>query len=130
MAEYIGCRNCSSPDCKGCNIYTLAKMLNAGKFDCLMNGNRSINPFADVVEVVHGLWEWREEWETHPETHSCDLISCGWYCTECGIELGDYLTEKIGQHIILDDDFRKPKLTRCPKCGARMDGESDGTAQV
>ena len=78
---------------------------------------------ANVVEVVHGLWEWREEWETHPETHSCDLISCGWYCTECGIELGDYLTEKIGQHIILDDDFRKPKLTRCPKCGARMDGE-------
>ena len=52
MAERIGCRNCGSPDCKGCNIHTLATMLNNGKFDCLMNGNRSVNPFADVVEVV------------------------------------------------------------------------------
>ena len=54
MAEYIGCRNCDSPDCHGCNMYTLSRMLNSGKFDCLMNGNRSINRFADVVEVTSG----------------------------------------------------------------------------
>ena len=80
-------------------------------------------PAADVVPVVHGRWEWREEWETHHETHSIDLISCGWYCTECGIELGEYLTEKTGQRIILDDDCCKPKLTRCPNCGAKMEVE-------
>jgi hypothetical protein len=57
MAEHIDCRNCDSPNCKGCNIYTLATMLNAGKFDCLMNANRSINPAADVVEVVHDYHE-------------------------------------------------------------------------
>lgn len=51
MAEYIGCRNCGSPNCKGCNIYTLATMLNNGKFDCLMDGKHSVNPWANVVEV-------------------------------------------------------------------------------
>lgn len=57
MAEYIECRNCSSPDCHGCNVYTLATMLNTGKFDCLMNGNRCVDRFADVMPVVHGYHE-------------------------------------------------------------------------
>lgn len=52
MDEYIGCRNCNSPNCKGCNIKTLEMMLNNGKFDCLMNENRCINPAADVAPVV------------------------------------------------------------------------------
>lgn len=51
MSEYIECRSCPSPSCRGCNIYTLATMLRRGAFDGLMNGNRSINPAADVVEV-------------------------------------------------------------------------------
>lgn len=51
MAEYIECRNCDSPYCNGCNIHTLAMMLNNGKFDCLMGDDYSINPAADVVEV-------------------------------------------------------------------------------
>jgi hypothetical protein len=56
MAAYIECRNCDSPYCDGCNIYSLATMLNNGKFDCLMNNNHSINCSADVVEVVHSKW--------------------------------------------------------------------------
>lgn len=52
MAEYIECRNCDSPYCDGCNIYSLATMLNNGKFDCLLGNNHSINCSADVVEVV------------------------------------------------------------------------------
>ena len=60
MAEYIGCRNCDSPDCRGCNMYALSRMLDSGKFDGLMNGNRSINPFADVVEVAE-LKEFAED---------------------------------------------------------------------
>lgn len=78
---------------------------------------------ADVAEVRHGRWEWKEEWETHPETHSCDLISCGWYCHNCGIELGEYLTKKTGRYVCLDDDFCEPTLGICPNCGARMDEE-------
>ena len=57
MAEYIGCRNCDSPDCKGCNLKNLETMLNNGKFDCLMNENRCINPSEDVAPVRHGRWE-------------------------------------------------------------------------
>ena len=79
-------------------------------------------PSVDVVERKRGELEWREEWETHHETRSCDLISCGWYCTECGIELGEYLTKTTGQRIILDDDTNAPKLARCPNCGADMRG--------
>lgn len=69
-----------------------------------------------------GKWEWREEWEMHHETRSCDLISCGWYCTQCGIELGEYLTKETGVNIILDLDIRRPTLAVCPNCGAKMKG--------
>lgn len=94
MAEYIGCRNCSSPSCKGCNIYTLATMLENGKFDCLMNGNRSVNPWADVAPVVHGKWK------------AEGLDNC--YCSRC-------VKTYIG--------FFASSWNYCPNCGAKMDGE-------
>ncbi len=56
MAEYIACRRCDSPDCKGCNLKRLETMLENGKFECLMNENRAINTSADVTPVVHGRW--------------------------------------------------------------------------
>ena len=80
-------------------------------------------PAADVVPVVRGEWEWQEEWETDPNTHACELQSYGWYCTNCGIELGKYLTKATGQRVDLDDDFSKPNLKHCPCCGADMRGE-------
>ena len=51
MAEYIACRSCDSPDCKGCNLKRLETMLENGKFECLMNENRCINTSADVEPV-------------------------------------------------------------------------------
>ena len=86
MAEYIGCRNCESPDCKGCNLKNLETMLNNGKFDCLMNENRCINPSADVAPVRKGRWE-------SDGLSSLKCSDCGYlddmkmyhrYCPDCG----------------------------------------------
>ena len=52
MAEYIECRNCDSPYCDGCNIHSLATMLRNGKFECLMDNNRSINCSTDVISFA------------------------------------------------------------------------------
>ena len=95
MAEYISCRRCDSPDCKGCNLKRLETMLGNGKFDCLMNENRSINTSYDVAPVVHGRWiDMRES--------SKDVPECK--CSECGCVI-------IG----LEKNY-------CPNCGAMMDG--------
>ena len=63
MAEYIACRSCESPDCKGCNLKRLETMLENGAFDCLMNENRCINTAADVEPVQ----EWIPVYDELPE---------------------------------------------------------------
>ena len=100
MAEYIGCRNCDSPDCKGCNLKNLETMLNNGKFDCLMNENRCINPSEDVVPVRHGRWI-----DAYPDIDPNPMFMYG-ICSECGFEQG------ISKY-----------LNYCPNCGAKMAGE-------
>ena len=99
MDEYIGCRNCNSPNCKGCNIKTLETMLNNGKFDCLMDENRCINPANDVAPVRHGRWE--------PGNPICPVC-------------GENKFKDLDADIWCDwlPDF-------CPNCGANMDGGSD-----
>lgn len=52
MAKCIDCRGCNSPNCDGCNLYILFTMLESGKFDCITGEDHTINPNADVVEVV------------------------------------------------------------------------------
>lgn len=106
MAEYIGCRNCKSPDCKGCNLKNLETMLNNGKFDCLMCENHCINPAADVAPVRHARWvKIYENGEPKVEQHQV-----GVFCSKCINMPKDRFTES---------DY-------CPNCGAKMDkGESN-----
>lgn len=108
----------------GCMIVLKCGNYDSNEIEAML----SALPAADVAEVRHGRWEWREDWGSHPETHSCDLISCGWYCHNCGIELGEYLTKKTGRYVCLDDDYCEPTLRRCPNCGARMDKEDEQDA--
>ena len=103
MAEFISCRNCDSPYCKGCNIHTLATMLKAGKFDCLMNEDRSVNRFADVAPVVHGEWVLKER----AHYFKCSL------CKEP-------IPYKFGYA------NSRRYYNFCPNCGAKMDGERKG----
>ena len=105
MAEYIACRSCESPDCKGCNLKRLETMLENGKFDCLMNENRCINTSADVAPVRHGRW-------------ICIRKGYGEYeCSVChGVDsdCSDY----YGTHVVTEQDY-------CPNCGCLMDGGDD-----
>ena len=90
MAEYIKCRNCESPDCKGCNIKNLETMLNNGKFDCLMNENRCINQSADVAPVRHGRWVYYST--TMQECSNCQRHTARHkfkYCPHCGAIMED-----------------------------------------
>lgn len=116
MAEYIECRECDSPHCKGCNLKNLETMLRNGKFDCIMNENRCINTVADVVPVVHGRWEWFDEETGTPFTGY--EREWGWKCSYCGEELPDDY----------DDPDNRPTFRFCHSCGAKMDGGVDDAA--
>ena len=77
-------------------MYNLEAMLKKGAFDGLMDGNRSINPFAaDVAEVKHGRWI--------PFLDGDSIMPERYYrCSECGRRCG----------------FQEPYC----HCGAKMDG--------
>ena len=87
MADYIKCRNCESPDCKGCNLKNLETMLKNGKFDCLMNGNRCVNPSADVAPVRHARW--KSYGKNLGECSECgEIVSVrSNYCPNCGAKM-------------------------------------------
>lgn len=106
MAEYIECRECTSPSCKGCNTYTLSLMLHHGKFDCLMDGNRSIHS-ADVVPVVHGRLVLR----------TVSDVTSTFMCSECGREF-----EVANTYFRTPTNYPNKNYPYC-NCGARMDGE-------
>lgn len=99
MAEYIECRECDSPHCKGCNLKNLETMLRNGKFDCIMNENRCINTVADVVPVVHGRW------------------GTGRF----NLETGNY-EEQCTRCRNFSKEYGKPY---CPNCGAKMNKSNE-----
>ena len=125
MAEYIGCRNCESPDCKGCNLKNLETMLNNGKFDCLMNENRCINPAADVAPVRHA----RRILEAHDERVN-DRWNVTAECSECCDERKEIwagffpgVPSPIAKDVALASAESVKLSNYCPNCGCRMDLE-------
>ena len=104
MAEYITCRRCDSPDCKGCNLKRLETMLENGKFDYLMNENRAIDTSADVAPVRHGQWIMGTGENGLQRGHR--------ECSRCG-EIVKYGYSLYGVH-----NF-------CNYCGAKMDGDDN-----
>lgn len=99
MAEYIGCRECDSPYCKGCNLKNLETMLRNGKFDCIMNGNKCINTSADIAQVVYGQWG---VLRFNLETRNYEK-----QCTHCRN---------------FSKEYDRPY---CPNCGAMMDKQNE-----
>ena len=50
--EQVGCKECTSTDCHGCNLLRLEQMLKSGKLDALMDDKRGIKTGIDVRPVV------------------------------------------------------------------------------
>ena len=79
-------------------------------------------PTADVAPVVHGAWEWYEQWSESNTDHPSGCDDCGWKCSECGSALSDSILEGIGETVYCDSFQDTPKMKVCPNCYARMDG--------
>ena len=95
MAEFIDCRNCEAPNCRGCNVYILEQALKSGRLDGLKGENNTIRiPAADVRPVVHGSWivtdhgdyQLIECDQCHAQmwNHQSELPN---YCYECGADM-------------------------------------------
>lgn len=100
MNELIECRECTSPRCRGCNIYILSSALQDGKFDSFMNENHLISVPNDATHTRHGRWKLEENWDT----------GFGVYvhvCTACNA-----ITP-----------VNVSRYRYCPNCGAKMDGD-------
>lgn len=93
--EQIACKECASPDCYGCNMYRLERMLMSGKLDALMNENRAIKMDADVRPVVRGRWK-----DAMQSCHDSPHVKC----SVCGEYYWRYFN----------------KFNFCPNCGADM----------
>ena len=73
------------------------------------------SPTMDAVELKHGRWRekilvggFAEEW--------------GFVCSECGCTVSDRSNLGIGRYA-----SNNQRLNYCPNCGAKMDGDGDGT---
>ena len=95
MGDYIVCRSCKSPYCKGCNLKRLEIMLRNGTFECLMNENRVIRISTDVSPVRHGRWN--RIYKSRVKAPEGVVCSC------C-------------------DRWSERGSPYCPNCGAKMDG--------
>lgn len=76
-------------------------------------------PTIYAVPVVHGRWEWFEEWLPSTPEHPAECEDCGWRCGRCKNTLEDM----VGGY--WDDPCEKPKLKYCANCGTKMDGGND-----
>lgn len=74
---------------------------------------------------ARGKWEWYEEWNESTTDNPAECQCAGWACSECGIDLAEYLEETTHEIVYLDDPGWRPKMKFCPHCGMRME-EDDG----
>ena len=80
-------------------------------------------PTLDYAPVVHGEWEWFEDWGEMQTSLLAphdppELFDYGWRCSHCKT----YLREAVDVRNVWDDPDEKPVIKCCPECGAKMDG--------
>lgn len=83
----ICCRDCVSPNCEGCNVYTLYMMLETGKFERLMNGNRAIMS-VEARPNIRSFGGYNKG-DNIPYCDNCGMpqdSECN-YCPSCGADM-------------------------------------------
>lgn len=118
----IECRNCDARNCKGCNVYTLSKMLQRGEFDCMMDEHHSIVRAPESLRPK-GQWVVSRKTSDGYERHRC---------SHCGTDAPFVYTYRdnwdkgmdgewyyLGQ---IEDGIEEQMDLYCPYCGARMEG--------
>ena len=98
MIKRIGCLDCISANCDGCNLKNLEEMLDSGRLDILMD-NHTIDPHTEVAPVKHGRW-----------VKEGDFL----ICLECESEINIKNSLGVENH-----------KNYCPNCGAKMDGGAE-----
>lgn len=76
-------------------------------------------PTIEAVPVVHGEWEWFEEWMPSTTENLRECEDCGWRCSQCKTPLEDM----VGGY--WDNPDEQPKIIFCPNCGAKMEGGAE-----
>lgn len=63
---------------------------------------------------------WNEIWDEGTPDYPRECVSAGWECSNCGEDIGDYLTRVSGEIHYFDNFEEKPKLDFCPCCGRKF----------
>lgn len=89
--EQIACKECTSPDCHGCNIFRLSRMLKDGKLDALMDENRGIKVEMQARSAVRGKWMHKEITVDLHVVGQCSVCKerrrIDNYCPNCGADM-------------------------------------------
>jgi hypothetical protein len=63
---------------------------------------------------------WWEEWSPATTDSPRECIGGGWQCSECGIDLGSYMTHHCGERCYFDKYEERPTIEFCPCCGRKF----------
>ncbi len=85
----IGCRECDSPDCRGCNIYRLARALEQGKLDWAKDDHNGIDE-----EMLAAPNE--EPAELFPDRNKCVRLDLG--LDDCE-NVADFIESEFFNHM-------------------------------
>ena len=93
---------------------------------------QALDSVSDIIEmaptidpVKHGRWVWYETWSESTTDGPTECQEAGYRCSECGIDLSEYLSEALGETIYADNALQAPKIKSCPSCGAKMGGDTN-----
>lgn len=70
-------------------------------------------------------WKWHENKTTVGSGYPVRVISCGWMCADCGVDINRYLGAAgySNSENITEMKRHTPRLDFCPACGTKKTEE-------